>query len=187
MSNESNSTNQHANTHQDRSHTEFPVVSHTCESSVEKPKTEEPKNGSDKDVELMLKNIKLAVGWLRTHWPCKAKAEVWTAWGTWMAVVAASIYAGLAACQLGEMRTQTNTMLNNQRPWVGVDSIQVQSFNVRNGFGEIALTYIVKNFSATPASLDLKAEIFRSGYRRIFDARSGPRQYASRGSCTGLP
>ena len=130
MNSESDAKKKHgqANINSDASNP--PTIASAVDSSVEEPETKKPKDNSGQDVELVLENMKLALRWLCAHWPFKARAEVWAAWGTWAAVIAASIYAAIAALTYGEMRTQTKQIARQfqaqQRAWVGNGEIKVK-------------------------------------------------------------
>lgn len=58
-------------------------------------------------------------------------------WGTWAAVIAASIYAWISACTLREVRKQTEmargNWVNEQRAYVIVNGVDVRAINDASG------------------------------------------------------
>jgi hypothetical protein len=102
MSGESNSPEKHGDANDQRSDSHVPIVSHSGNASVEEPKAEKSHTDTYNEVQLVIEKITFVINWFRTHWP--GKPEVWIAWGTWLAVIAASIYAGIAAYQLCTMK-----------------------------------------------------------------------------------
>jgi hypothetical protein len=96
------------------------------------------------------------------------KRATWlAAWGAWGAVLAASVYAGISAYQLKEMRV-TNEQTRRQweadhRPWLGMDNIALTSVSFSSQRPSqinvhVEGTMALKNFGGYPA-FDASADV----------------------------
>lgn len=112
--------------------TEPRVFPHRAHSHYPDEKAEKYERETDEEIERLREKVILAYEWLRWHLRC-LESRKWngvTAFGTVLAVIAASVYATIAAHQLKEMR-RTNDDIEKQfqaqqRAWVGNGEIRVK-------------------------------------------------------------
>jgi len=152
MSSEPNTKDDHSNSDRNRNNPELPVIGHTSKPSVEEAETKKPQHESDKDVELVLENVKLVFDWFRSHWP--GRPDVWMAWGTWAAVIAAVTYAGIAACQLRGIseasRINHASLVATQRAYVSVIGLNIEQSTFNPKLVSYIVSPIVVNSGNTP-------------------------------------
>jgi hypothetical protein len=53
--------------------------------------------------------------------------QLWLIWGTWLAFIAAAIYAGISRYQLSEIQKQTTVAEQQSRPWIKVTEVKLNS------------------------------------------------------------
>ncbi len=84
--------------------------------------------------------------------------QKWLVWGTWLAFVAAGVYAGISLRIWHEMRNQTRIQreasINTERAWLGLDAdlpIKISLLKIGPPRFEAIATYRIKNFGHGPA------------------------------------
>lgn len=127
------------------------------------PKREEGQNledDADEDIKLVLNALEKAVAWWRAR--RRWDANKWTALGTWLAVGAATVYAGLAYRQVCEMqetnRIARTAMVAQNRAWVEIQAVIKGVFPVKNertGSTGVSLnlTLTERNYGNYPAGI----------------------------------
>ena len=160
MQNDPNPRQEHGSAHDDGDDSQESTIAHASDPSVQETETEEDQDDPPKQIKYIFDKTAFAYRWLEKHWP--GKANSWTAWGTWLAVIAATIYAGIAALQLHEMRKATvaatssaitakETMIRSERPWignVGGEEVKINIVNTNTVVGN--MKFLAKNFGPSP-------------------------------------
>lgn len=157
MRKEPNPHQNHEKANNDGGDPKVPAHLHASHPRVQKTETEKDQNDPPKEIKYIFNKVVLGYRWLRRYWP--GTTNSWTAWGTWVAVLAASVYAGIAAYQLGEVR-KANVIARQQleasaRPWLSVDSVSISvdnDFIFQKNFIQSSVAIHIKNIGHSPAT-----------------------------------